>query len=96
MLNKGHKSKKCTVDSDPLPQIHASLGVSLNLCLYLWAFSALNPALSWYKYLRFGLWILKILFLSGLIIPINLLNLLNLLNLIYYDYPIIGGNWHNL
>ena len=69
VLNSGHNSKKCTVDSDPLPHIHASLGVSLNLCLCLWAFSALKPPLSWNKYLRLGLCMLKMLFFSGLIIP---------------------------
>ena len=71
LVNKGQMSRKCTVDSGPLPQIQASLGVSLKLCLCLWAFSELRPVLNWYKYLRSGLCKLKILFLSGLMILTN-------------------------
>ena len=66
----GQERRKCKVDSVPVKQVQVSSGVSLKLCLNLWAFNALSPTLNWYMYLRSGLWMLKIFFLSGLMIPI--------------------------
>ena len=65
----GQHNRKCVVDSAPEEQTQVSLGVSKNLCLCLWALSELNPTLNWYKYLRSWLWMLKIFFSSGFIIP---------------------------
>ena len=68
-LNKRHVSRKCSVDSIPVPQRHTSEGVSLKLWLYLWDLRLLKPTRSWYKYLRLsGSWILKMLLHSGIIV----------------------------
>ena len=71
LAKRGHLSKKCTVDSIPDWHMHKLLGVSKKSCLNSWALTELRLPLSWYKYLRFLLWILKILFSPSTIYPAN-------------------------